>query len=222
MKKTLIIVVAMLFVATTAFGASVVGSKHDLRQSNGGPGVGLVEVCVACHTPHQDAAANKQYPLWNHSVTGASFGVYSSVTLNASPTAMNYTPPGQPGQSVSMLCMGCHDGTVAVLAMYNPPNSGFTGYVAAGNVTAAGLITGTPDIGTDLSDDHPVNFAYDTALATADGGLVDPASSLEIQGWLVGSTVQCSSCHDVHDNTNTPFLRKSNIGSALCVTCHNK
>jgi len=32
--------------------------------------------------------------------------------------------------------------------------------------------------------------------------------------------VQCGSCHNVHNNTNTPFLRISNVNSALCTTCH--
>jgi predicted CXXCH cytochrome family protein len=32
----------------------------------------------------------------------------------------------------------------------------------------------------------------------------------------------CSSCHDVHNNANAPFLNVANDGSALCLTCHVK
>ena len=37
-----------------------------------------------------------------------------------------------------------------------------------------------------------------------------------------GDQVECASCHDVHDDTNEPFLIESNAGSAICVDCHNK
>lgn len=33
--------------------------------------------------------------------------------------------------------------------------------------------------------------------------------------------VECASCHDPH-SSNTTFLRQTNTGSALCLTCHNK
>jgi predicted CXXCH cytochrome family protein len=33
--------------------------------------------------------------------------------------------------------------------------------------------------------------------------------------------VECASCHDPHSN-NTTFLRVDNVGSAVCLTCHNK
>lgn len=203
---------------------TVVGSKHDLRAVGGGTptGTGLDEVCVVCHTPHQAAAANSQDPLWNHTGTAtASFGVYASATLDAAVTPIVGGAMG--GQSVSLLCMSCHDGTVSVLSMYNPPNAGtpVPGAIA-GRINAAGIIISNANMGTSLADDHPVNFTYDTALSTADGGLVDPASSATVTSWLVGGTVQCSSCHSTHDPTNTPFLRTSNVGSALCLACHIK
>ncbi len=203
---------------------TVVGSRHDLRALGGGTptGSGLLEVCVSCHTPHQAAAANAQDPLWNHTATAtAAFGVYASATLNAVPTEIGGAAIGS--QSVSLLCMSCHDGTVSVLSMYNPPNSGTPTVTAvAGRINAAGQIISTANMGTSLVDDHPVNFVYDTALATSDGGLVDPAGSPTIQSWLFAGTVQCASCHDVHDPTNVPFLNASNNASALCLTCHVK
>lgn len=32
-------------------------------------------------------------------------------------------------------------------------------------------------LGTDLSNDHPVSFIYDTTLSNTDGGLKDPSSA---------------------------------------------
>lgn len=210
--------------AVPAAAQTVVGSKHDLRAAGGGTptGTGLQEVCVSCHTPHQATAANAQDPLWNHTGTAtAAFGVYASATLNATPTDIGGAAMGS--QSVSMLCMSCHDGTVSVLSMYNPPNSG-TPTVAplAGRISAAGLIISNANVGTSLVDDHPVNFIYNTALATADGGLRDPATTPAVAALLTGGTVQCASCHDPHNATNTPFLVMNNTGSALCIVCHIK
>lgn len=231
MKKSLrfvpalgVAVAAAALLSSTLFGASVVGSRHDLRATGGGTptGNGLNEVCVSCHTPHQASAANQQDPLWNHTGTATTaFGIYASATLNATPAEIGGAAMGS--QSVSMLCMSCHDGTVSVLSMYNPPNSGTPTVTGVpGRIDAAGLIISNANMGTSLVDDHPVNFTYDTALASADGGLVDPAGSPTVTGLLIAGRVQCSSCHDVHDPANVPFLRMNNTGSALCLTCHVK
>ena len=59
-------------------------------------------------------------------------------------------------------------------------------------------------------------------LAGNDGGLVDPAGSTAVSDLLFAGTVQCASCHNAHDNTNTSFLVASNDASALCLTCHLK
>ena len=227
---------ALVVAATLAFGVfvlgsqsaeaagTVVGSRHDLRASGGGTatGAGLTEVCVVCHTPHQATTANSQDPLWNHTATAtAAFGVYASPTLNATPAEIGGAAIG--AQSVSMLCMSCHDGTVSVLSMYNPPNSGTPTVTAiATRINAAGQIISNANMGTTMTDDHPVNFTYNTALATTDGGLRDPAATPAVLALLIGGTVQCSSCHSTHDPTNTPFLRVTNAASALCLTCHIK
>jgi predicted CXXCH cytochrome family protein len=224
MKRFFVLLAVFALCATSAFAATVVGSKHDLRQTGGGTAVGngLTEVCVVCHTPHQAAAAAGQDPLWNHTgTTTNTFGVYASTTLNAVPTTIGGAAMG--AQSVSLLCMSCHDGTVSVLSLYNPPNAGTPTVTSiAGRISAAGFIVSTGNVGTDLSNDHPVNFTYNTALATSDGGLKDPSATPAVNALLFAGSMQCASCHDVHDPTNTPFLRMSNVASALCTTCHNK
>jgi predicted CXXCH cytochrome family protein len=210
--------------ASSSFAASIVGSKHDLRAIGGGTptGSGLVEVCAVCHTPHQAASANAQDPLWNHtgSATG-SFGVYASDTLDATPADIGGDAMG--AQSPSRLCMSCHDGTISVLSMYNPPNSGAGTVIAlTDRIDSSGRIISSSHMGTSLTDDHPVNFTYDTALAIADGALVDPAVSTAVSDLLIGGQVGCASCHDVHDPANVPFLVTPNTASALCLTCHVK
>jgi predicted CXXCH cytochrome family protein len=86
-------------------------------------------------------------------------------------------------------------------------------------------------MGTNLTNDHPVSFTYNTSLATTDGGLHDPSTKLVggvgsgtiQQKWLFNDKMQCASCHDVHNGLGVNnLLVKSNTSSGLCLTCHNK
>ncbi len=220
MKKLLIIATVIFATAGLATAQTVVGTDHDLSATGPGAQTNVARVCVFCHTPHQATAAGGQDPLWNHELSAhAAYGVYASNTLNADMTGAEIGGAVAGTAAVSNLCMSCHDGTVAVHTLYNDPNEVASVTIAAGgNVNAAGMMTGTPNVGTDLTNDHPVNFTYDVNLAVSDGGLVNPPPA----ALLNGGTVQCSSCHDPHDNTFAPFLTMSNTASALCTACHLK
>jgi predicted CXXCH cytochrome family protein len=77
-------------------------------------------------------------------------------------------------------------------------------------------------LGTDLSDDHPVSFVYDSGLAREDIELVDP-SLLPPQVKLDRDRqLQCTACHDPHDNTFGHFLVMPNRFSNLCTSCHQR
>jgi len=39
---------------------------------------------------------------------------------------------------------------------------------------------------------------------------------------VTGPLVECGSCHDPHNAANGTFLRRSNAGSAVCLSCHTK
>jgi len=180
---------------------SIAGSEHDFSDATS---FGDGEICKACHTPHKADTTVTVAPLWNHEVTGSTFTLYTSGTLNAS--------MGQP-DGVSKLCLSCHDGTTALDSF--------------GGATGSVMMTGDAKLGTDLANDHPISFTYDAALVTADGGLNATTANSGLGGtigddMLKSGKVQCSSCHDAHDNTNAPFLVKANTASALCLTCHNK
>jgi predicted CXXCH cytochrome family protein len=214
--KTLLLVmitiVSVLMVAQIAKALTIVGSKHDLKT---GSAAHDNEVCVYCHTPHGASTgaagtAAASVPLWSRAANAT-----SSYTLYAGTGTLNATM-GQPG-GVSLACLSCHDGTTAVDAYKG----------AAG--TPARTISGYANLGTTLANDHPIGFAYDAALVTADGvggvaGLVTPASaSLVVAGIpLFGGKMECASCHSVHDPANGSFLRNTNVASALCLKCHIK
>jgi predicted CXXCH cytochrome family protein len=210
MKRFLITIsaAALLLAATSASAGRITGSAHDFSTTGWGGG----EICLACHAAHNNQNSPGEM-LWNHDLSLVTdYGLYTSPTFSAAPGV-------QPDGS-SKLCLSCHDGTVA-LDSYG------------GGAGAEGPIDSFYNFGTDLSDDHPISFTY-----TVEPGLWDPAATSVTIGegvdaltgnisdmMLYGGTVQCSSCHDVHNTQaidSTPLLLVDNAGSDLCLTCHDK
>lgn len=184
--------------------AEVALTPHNLSVSGPGPVTALSEtrICVFCHTPHNAAA---QVPLWNRTDTGQAYVPYASTTMEAA--------PGQP-TGASRLCLGCHDGTVALGSVLSEASA----IALSGGVTV--MPDGAGNLGTNLMNDHPVSFAYTAALAAADGHLADPTLlTAEVQLDEAGE-LQCTACHDPHDDTNGKFLVLPATDAALCETCH--
>jgi predicted CXXCH cytochrome family protein len=179
-------------------------TKHNLALSGAvkGAGVGETELCQFCHTPH---GGETEKALWNHSISTATYIPYSSTTMKAS--------VGQPTGD-SKLCLSCHDGTVA-LGMLRRAKPG-----AAARMATTRMAPGRAVLGTDLSDDHPVSFTYDSTVA-ANAQLKDPATLHDKVLLDARRQVQCTSCHDPHNNQYGMFLVQNNYASALCLNCHD-
>ncbi|TAL69747.1 MAG: cytochrome C [Bacteroidetes bacterium] len=212
----IIVIIIIITLKSNLYGG-IRYSHHDFSGSSWSG----YEICVVCHTPHNANQTVFNSALWNHQNTASSYQTYTSSTLNAT--------VGQPS-GVSKLCLACHDGTIAIDS-YGGTSNG-TRFMTTGS------------FGTDMRNQHPISFEYSTALANADGRLHDPSTQSSglgntiAQDLLVNNKLECISCHDVHVHRNTsgcigchqmhPFqtitlsLRKSNSGSALCLTCHNK
>lgn len=225
MKRALFVsavsVAASLF-GVSAWAGTITGSAHDFTGATWSGG----QICIACHTPHGGNTTVTDAPLWNHTVTTATYTLYSTSTMNAGALAQ---PSG-----VSKLCLSCHDGTVAVDSF--------------GGATGGTTMTGPNAVGAaaqgSLANDHPIGFVYNTALATADGALYDPSTRNVTVGaggdktrtgtvaaqMLFNGRLECASCHDVHNTftalngtgQGSPLLRVSKAGSTICLTCHNK
>ena len=216
MRKLLILFLAMALLAglSAVSFAEISGSVHDFSTSPFSGG----QICIVCHTPH-NAATPVIPPLWNHEVTTATYTMYNSPTFDGGPV-------GQPEGS-TLLCLSCHDGTVAVDSF--------------GGATGTFFISGPANLGTDLSNDHPISFTYDTQLSTDDAGLNDPSTTDVTIGsggftrtgtiqdvMLQADQLQCASCHDVHNDFvaggigGDPLLLISKLSSELCLACHNK
>lgn len=214
MKRLTLAIIAVAFLASSAFG-QVVGTQHDLSATL----TTGTQVCVFCHTPHGsnvDAVLVDRAPLWNQDINDAvnDYGAYTSDTFDAT-DSVNVT---RATYSATLLCLSCHDGTVAVGSFYNAPNT-------EPNTSSYGTISGNANVGTDISNDHPVNFTYQSSIDNLDTGL-HPAASVTAFLDSAGM-VQCSSCHDPHDqgatkDPNVDFMNDTLEGSALCLNCHIK
>ena len=212
MKRIVFALAGVALVAVAALSgavawAAVATTKHNLSVS--GPGAvkatAETETCVFCHAPHNAAPAGA---LWNRRAPGTTYTPYTSSTARGN--------AGQPN-GASLLCLSCHDGTIALGELLSRAAT----VTMSGGVTT--MPTGTGRLGTDLSDDHPVSFAYTTGLAAARGGeLVNPSTLTGRVKLDASGQLQCTSCHDAHDDTNGKFLVVANQASALCQTCHNK
>jgi len=201
-RKALILGIGVI-AATLSTGASadIVGSAHDFTPYGWSDG----QICKPCHTPHHSITSVERAPLWNHELTVATYTLHDGTSGNATDDL--------DGRSV--LCMSCHDGTVALDSF--------------GGNTGVQYILGDALLGTDLQDDHPLG---------SQGIYPDPPpswfrnkntfpSSIRLEDMIVdGNPVQvvsCTTCHEPHKRGNFEhMLRISNSGSALCLTCHIK
>lgn len=118
---------------------------------------------------------------------------------------------------VSLMCLSCHDGSMAYDSLLNNPG-----------VSNKGVMTGRVAIGADgLANDHPISIEYDPSkdsdFAPVTNGRVGGLPLFVKSGDTGPATqVECSTCHDAHDPGNGNYLRMSNASSNLCLTCHIK
>jgi hypothetical protein len=199
-----------------AAGDGMVGGVHDFSAE---PWNSHAEICRVCHVPH-DHGRNLYEAglLWNHGLSSQTFEMYSSI-LGPLDGAQEPQPSG-----VSKLCLGCHDGTVGIdhYDKYETDNFTMDDYNPNNIINA------------NLNRTHPISIAY----SLDDPYLNDPATTIMGSSGMIADVLdegrlECSSCHDVHDQetvTGTPLLRVANWGnyvnvdaaSALCFTCHVK
>ncbi len=183
----------------------VAGTKHDV----GGNG------CRSCHAPHNGAVANGgtdattgKILLWarNFPAGTSTFGVYDSATIKNKTAELGGSSltTSTDLRMYSLLCLSCHDG---ITSTFSP---------AMQTVNMVGSTqTATNSYG--LTNDHPVNMTLDPTKNATLQAVATVNASLPLFGTT--NTVQCATCHEPHNNTNTRFLRLAN-NTTLCTTCH--
>ena len=240
---TLTVVTGSLLTLTARAG--ILGSPHDFSsQSWNTDPADPATVCSTCHTPHH--ADNTVVPLWSHQTTVAGFTMYNNANVSVATLPSLLVQDGQPA-GPSKACLSCHDGTVAINT-----------YGGIGNMLTHGtatFITNSALIGTDLTHSHPISLVYDanivgnslgqdkwlfnpntTPVLTPDSGTFVPGNDMTVNGFLLNgkNRLECTSCHDVHNQEGTPYDIGKNPklvkivgtqagkGSLLCRSCHNK
>ena len=212
MKRLMVLSLALLFMSGMV-AAQIVGSKHDLRTYGGVPQA-TTQICVYCHTPHNANTDPRTTYLWNRDVRATDYTLYDGT----------YTDPLATNSPHTLACMSCHDGvTTAIGQMLNPPND----YTGAQDTI---YVTGDANLGTDLTDDHPVDVVY---LNSTEGGPLPSSwfhdsstiTTAGIRLFTFGTNTNvmtCASCHEPHGKTGlATFLRITPDNSQICTTCHN-
>lgn len=253
LSKTVVLVAGLL--AVLAFSASAKGvpgvkyTVHNMSKDGGYSLGGYLaknedEICIFCHTPH---GGNLNGPLWNRPINDSVSGVdlssagyfthYTSATLTPAINAASTRAVSD----ISLLCMTCHDGTIATNRVLNvsnrttpDPTNPTTRIEHPSNdwVPIVPDITSWPNpgpiigssqskimlgdlTGGDLTDDHPVSFNYTTAY-TADTAGLHTLAEAQTAGvrFFNGSNVECSTCHDPHVDYGDPLSGSPNSGDA--------
>jgi len=224
----------------------VAGSKHDFSAQGWSDNA----ICKPCHTPHNAIETGITGRLWAHTLSTAEYNYHgtrstsvdNTTTLDAGDTILTQNDM----DGASRLCLSCHDGTVALDSFMGKDQSRVTG----GTIGTAGHGSPTANLGTDLSNDHPVGFRAQYKENTQHGGHYGyapfasvqakfrkfawsttpvPAGSKDQDGNDITYTnwpsISCVTCHDVHNGTlpdEPGLLRVTNTGSEICLSCHHK
>jgi len=241
----------MLVVASDLATAGISATRHNLGSGAGIAGRNQVsdtaEICVFCHTPHGgDTAAPA--PLWNKRLgvggVPAGGGTYTTyASLNTPSLDGTIASVG----SISMACLSCHDGTQAMDNIINAPGSG--GYDATGGgntgltytwagtrVNADGVMQNAggfiANLGTDLSNDHPIGIQYCggglTGTGTAVSGTCKDGDFNLPQTDTINSnqTFWVDTGGTARQRTDLPLYLRTGADAALgplveCGSCHD-
>jgi cytochrome c553 len=262
----------------------VFNTKHNLAVNDDILATGTTEVCVFCHTPHggRTDVAGGGAPLWNRALpSNTGWTMYNSPNTDL-------PGPGLQPLGVSLACLSCHDGVIALDALINAPGSG--GFQSTNRNPLTGVSPGTgltnitftgsgvdtdgslkeglrpdgqggflggdndyvnptgsagmepfPNLGRDLSDDHPISIRmpstdpqFTDALSSSVDGSIRPVRRANVLGGpqiipgdkrdrirlyntsgiasVATDAVECASCHNPH-TPRTTFLRLPSLVS---------
>lgn len=204
MKKILVLAAALVLATAGVSFALIAGSAHDLTDTaTQGYGGATLSACQYCHTPHlRSNSVIEGAPLWNRSQTGdGAWTLYGDTT--AGTTVLNPGP-------ASKTCLSCHDGSVALGSVL----VGSGGTITGTNITSGALSGGNAYLGVDLQQEHPIGFVF-----VADRGGVPSIDTGTFPLYDSGTRMECATCHDPHETTNTPFLRAP--VADICTDCHS-
>ena len=225
--------------ATLTAMERILGSKHDLTSLNERAGFEAMEglafsdygnACIYCHLPPEEeeaAARPGQIEGWNRirPIT-ANYNLYNSPSFDSTTSRPN---------DISLLCLSCHDGSMAVDRVVHTPKAWNSGddmslhmrLSATDDLNSCGKchdgsvahdIT-QKALGTDLRDDHPISIRYaGLDMDIAGFKTADSPWGFDNGVKLFEGNIECATCHDIHNPESRMLLRTD--GEKLCTTCH--
>ena len=235
---------ALAYTGTYVPGVGINETPHDLGHPHNGMNYVAVptdpqqRICIFCHAPHNtyriagtpgngpEAGAEFDYlPLWNHTLqANTAYMMYDPGpgAPTVGPKRTNAIDVGMTPGSVSLLCLSCHDGSVAVNSWGNTSQ--------ATQSTGNTFMTLAYQIGTNqaLINHHPIGFNYNAVQASdieiRDASTVQLTVDSFVSDHLYNENLECATCHSVHNkgNTGEKLLWRSDQRSELCLTCHDK
>ena len=189
------VLLAPLLVAAQEY-PNLVDTRHDLviyLPPTSGEGVNDPR-CVFCHAPR------------SHSLSLGSWidDQPENILVYPYDRPSGETPAGRP-DGASLTCLGCHDGTIAL------------GDIVSRTASAEAA---RGDTRTNFSDGHAVSLPYEpgdsgSGLSLVSRGMLPEQVQLDERG-----KIQCTTCHDPHDDTFGNFLVMEYSDKTLCVACH--
>jgi len=174
------------------YDKGVVGGPHDLTAV-----MGFGSACNSCHVPHVQGIRPTTQPSTQPAVEMFRIGGQRRI----------FQPDRYMPGPTSLLCLGCHDGTIATSTM------------GTSHALLAGVREGFAVPEGFVWRDHPIGVRYPVGRRD-----YRPQSFVEKAGIrLPEGRIECVSCHDPHNTHGREnMLTVSNRRSALCLTCHIK
>ena len=235
--RTVMVLSMWIAVSSLAAAADIRTTPHNLTRRSGV--VAAEEICVFCHTPQLapnmiGRSGISAQPVWQPSLPPA----HAFVMFDDIGRLQFGDKPAVGSQSIA--CLSCHDANQAFSVMAAESDHPF-------GIPYRGYTKGRERLPQEdvRNDEAPSRAAKHLKsldeFRIPSRGMVDNRSV-----WWVSATgpsalrtrndlplyarrsdvgevpyVECSSCHDPH-TSNKLFLRVSNEGSRLCLTCHDK
>jgi predicted CXXCH cytochrome family protein len=251
-----VVVAGLTSVSANAQLTGIASTKHNLGSTGTGANKfsGTTEICVFCHTPH-GADNTAAVPLWNRKLGVNDAGATNVYTTYDSLGTTSLDGRTAPVGSVSIACLSCHDGTQSMSSVINQPGSGlvtafatgsWSGLPAAngGKIGPTGVGAPVTNLGTDLSNDHPIGIqyaggGYSTTALTGPGkdGDFKAAKNKELNGTTVWWVDTEATANNTREKTDMMlYTRSASAGYAAsgtlpaqtlpepfveCASCHD-
>ncbi|MBZ5628455.1 MAG: hypothetical protein LAO06_06260 [Acidobacteriia bacterium] len=198
LRRSLSLVCVLLFtVVAWSQDAGENSVKHNLNGQR----------CTTCHvgstaspSPAAQVSACDTTLLWDCELLSRTFQSYESPLAGGKVASAASAGDDTQARMSSMLCASCHDG------------------VSTTDMNRGSKADSLSSVPRGLQNEHPVNVPLDPVKNPKLAALPVVLRQVKLFGHT--NTVQCTTCHEVHDNNDADLLRTPNKNSSLCVVCH--